>query len=44
MVNSKFLDGLDFSEGLEKTMDFAEKKGWGKRVNSYHLRDWSIKL
>lgn len=42
MVNSKFLDGLEFSEGLQKTMDYAEKKDWGKRVNSYHLRDWSI--
>jgi len=42
MVNSKFLNGLDFEEGLQKTMDYAEKKGWGKRINSYHLRDWSI--
>jgi len=42
MVNSKFLNGLEFSEGLEKTMDYAEKKGWGKRVFSYHIRDWSI--
>src|SRR3990167_3620739 len=42
MVNSKFLDGLDFAEGLEKTMDYAEKRVWGKRVTTYHLRDWSI--
>ena len=42
MVNSKFLDGLDFSEGLQATMDYAEKKGWGKRVVTYHLRDWSV--
>ena len=42
MVNSKFLNGLDFADGLEKTMDYAEKKSWGKRVNSYHLRDWSV--
>ncbi|KKP62942.1 MAG: Leucine-tRNA ligase [Candidatus Roizmanbacteria bacterium GW2011_GWC2_34_23] len=42
MVNSKFLNGLEFSEGLEKTMDYAEEKGWGKRVFSYHIRDWSI--
>ncbi len=40
MCNSKFLDGLDFSEGLEKTMDYAEEKGWGKRVVTYHIRDW----
>ena len=42
MINSKFLDGLDFSEGLEKTMDYVEEKGWGKRTASYHIRDWSI--
>ncbi len=42
MVNSKFLNGLSFAKGLEATMDYAEKKGWGKRVSSYHLRDWSI--
>ncbi|OGK62816.1 hypothetical protein A2334_01225 [Candidatus Roizmanbacteria bacterium RIFOXYB2_FULL_38_10] len=40
MMNSKFLDGLDFAEGLEKTMDYIEKNSWGKRVASYHLRDW----
>ncbi len=40
MVNSKFLNGLTFSEGLEKTMDYIEEKGWGKRVVTYHLRDW----
>lgn len=42
MVNSKFLNGLPFDKGLEKTMDYAEEKGWGKRVVSYHLRDWLI--
>ncbi|HLD24504.1 MAG TPA: leucine--tRNA ligase [Patescibacteria group bacterium] len=41
-VNSEFLDGLDFEEGLQKTMDYFEKKGWGKRVTTYHLRDWLI--
>ena len=40
MVNSKFLDGLNFSDGLQKTMDYIEEKGWGKRVSTYHLRDW----
>lgn len=40
MVNSQFLDGLEFSEGLHKTMDYIEEKGWGKRTISYHLRDW----
>jgi leucyl-tRNA synthetase len=42
MVNSDFLNGVDFTEAMEKTMDYFEKKGWGKRTVSYHLRDWLI--
>ena len=42
MVHSKFLDGLSFREGLRKTMDYIEENGWGKRVTTYHLRDWLI--
>src|SRR3989338_2451183 len=41
-VNSEFLNGLGFEEGLQKTMDYFEEKGWGKRVTSYHIRDWLI--
>ncbi len=41
-VNSEFLNGLEFSEGLHKTMDFFEEKGMGKRVIEYKLRDWCI--
>ena len=40
MVNSEFLDGIDFTEAMEKTMDYFEEKGWGRRTVSYHLRDW----
>ncbi len=40
MVNSDFLNGIPFSEAMKKTMDYFEEKGWGKRVTSYHLRDW----
>jgi len=40
MVNSDFLNGMDFSEAMNKTMDYFEGKGWGKRVVDYHLRDW----
>lgn len=40
MVNSDFLNGIDFTEAMQKTMDYFESKGWGKRVVSYHLRDW----
>ena len=41
-VNSEFLNGLGFEEGLQKTMDYFEKKGVGKRVVTYRLRDWCI--
>lgn len=40
MVNSGFLDGVDFVEAMPKTMDYFEEKGWGKRVTTWHLRDW----
>jgi leucyl-tRNA synthetase len=40
MVNSDFLNGIDFTEAMQKTMDYFVDKGWGKRVVSYHLRDW----
>ncbi|MEK7617421.1 MAG: leucine--tRNA ligase [Patescibacteria group bacterium] len=40
MINSEFLDDLDIREATKKVMDYLEKKGFGKRVVSYHLRDW----
>ncbi|MEI6532526.1 MAG: leucine--tRNA ligase [Candidatus Roizmanbacteria bacterium] len=40
MINSDFLNGLDIHEATIKIMDVLEEKGWGKRVVSYHLRDW----
>lgn len=40
MINSDFLNGLPFAEAMEKTMDYFEQKGWGKRTAVYHLRDW----
>ena len=42
MVNSEFLNGLDIHSATKKMMDHLVKKGWGKRVTSYHLRDWLI--
>jgi len=42
MINSEFLDGMDIHKATEKIMDYMEKKGYGKRVVSYHLRDWLI--
>ncbi len=40
MINSDFLNGIPFKEAMKKTMDYFEEKGWGKRVTTYHLRDW----
>jgi len=42
MMNSGFLDGLPIMEAIGKMMDHLEKEGWGKRVTTYHLRDWLI--
>lgn len=42
MINSKFLDDMETSEASNKMMDYLEEKKWGKRITSYHLRDWLI--
>jgi len=42
MINSGFLDGLDIHLATQKMMDYIEEKGWGKRITTYHLRDWCI--
>ncbi len=42
MINSEFLDGKDIHKATIEMMDYLEKKGWGKRVTTYHLRDWLI--
>ncbi len=42
MINSGFLDGIDIKRSIGLMMDHLEKKGWGKRVTMYHLRDWLI--
>ncbi len=42
LMNSGFLDGMDIHKATEKIMDYMEKKGWGVRVTTYHLRDWLI--
>ncbi len=42
MINSEFLNGMDIHEAAVKIMDYLEEKGWGKRVTTYHLRDWLI--
>lgn len=42
MVNSDFLNGVEFKDAMQKTMDYFESKGWGRRVVNYKLRDWLI--
>ncbi len=42
MVNSEFLDGMDVQQAIPAMMEHLEKKGWGKRVVTYHLRDWLV--
>ncbi len=42
MMNSEFLNGMDIHEATEKMMGYLEEKRWGKRVVTYHLRDWLI--
>ncbi len=42
MIHSDFLNGMEFLDAMVKTMDYFEEKGWGKRVTTYHLRDWLI--
>jgi leucyl-tRNA synthetase len=42
MINSEFLNGLPIQEAIRAMMDHLEKTGMGKRVTTYHLRDWLI--
>ncbi|MDP6561681.1 MAG: leucine--tRNA ligase [Candidatus Peribacteraceae bacterium] len=42
MVNSEFLDGMEIMKAKEKIMDHLEKEGWGKKITTYRLRDWSV--
>lgn len=40
MVNSGILDGMEIHDATQKIMDYIAEKGWGKRVVTYHIRDW----
>ena len=42
MVNSGFLNGMDIHYAIRAMIDYLEKKRWGKRTVTYHLRDWLI--
>jgi leucyl-tRNA synthetase len=40
MFDSEFLDTMDIHRATEEMMKYLEEKGMGKKVTSYHLRDW----
>ncbi len=40
LINSGEWNNLRWPDDLEKIFSFLEKKGLGKRVVTYHLRDW----
>ncbi len=39
MINSGFLNGIESQEAILKAIEFAEKKGFGKRKINYKMRD-----
>src|SRR5205814_1754823 len=41
-VNSPLIDGLKFPEAMEKIIGEIERRGIGKRMVRYRLRDWLI--
>jgi leucyl-tRNA synthetase len=41
-VNSPLIDGLKFPQAIEKIIDEIERRGIGKRMVRYRLRDWLI--
>lgn len=40
MENSDFLNGMNIHDATKKIMDHMEETKMGKRVVTYHLRDW----
>jgi leucyl-tRNA synthetase len=42
MVNSGQFNNLSSQQGIEAVADFLEESGYGKRANTYRLRDWLI--
>lgn len=42
IINSEEWNGFHMPQDMEKVLDDVEKKGFGKRKATYHLRDWSI--
>jgi leucyl-tRNA synthetase len=40
VVNSEIINGLKTDEAINKIIDYLEEKGWGKRIDRYHIHDW----
>jgi len=40
VFNSKFLNGLPALKAKEVIINYLVKKGWGRRSENFHLRDW----
>jgi leucyl-tRNA synthetase len=41
-INSGFLDGLGVEDAVERTIEWLEAEGIGRRAVQYRLRDWLI--
>jgi leucyl-tRNA synthetase len=41
-INSDFLDGLGVEDAVERTIEWLEQEGIGRRTIQYRLRDWLI--
>lgn len=39
-INSDFLNGLDKDEAIDKSIEWLENNGRGKKQTTYRLRDW----
>ena len=42
MVNSKFLNGLNVNQAIDKIISEIEKKGLGVKKTTFRLKDWGI--
>ncbi|MBD3299952.1 MAG: leucine--tRNA ligase [Candidatus Moranbacteria bacterium] len=42
MINSDFLNGLDYKQARKKMIEYGIKKGWAKKRVNYKLRDWCV--
>ncbi|NND45615.1 MAG: leucine--tRNA ligase, partial [Xanthomonadales bacterium] len=41
-INSDWLNGLDYDDALQRSMDWLEEQGIGERKVNYRLRDWGV--